>query len=63
MELGGDTVVHIGRRKLIYVAERIFKRIFAHPYSGSELIAVEVFEGGLIGLIVGVGFIFHGEVK
>lgn len=58
-DLVGQTTVHVGRSAFIDIAVGVFERIFADPYAGGKLIAAEIFKGGLIGLVVGVGVLFH----
>ena len=57
--LAGDAAVHVGGCLLVDVAERVFHGILVDPYLGGQFVAVEVCKGGLIGLVVGVRFLFH----
>ena len=54
-ELGGDAVVHVVGRELVEGAEGVLEGVLAGPDASRELVAVEVFHRGLVGLVVCVG--------
>ena len=43
-QLFGQTHVHLFRRRLVYVAERVFQGVFAYPNGGGKFVAVEIFD-------------------
>ena len=49
----GNPPVHISRRLLINVSERIFQGILVNPYASGQLVAVKILQGLLEGLIIG----------
>ena len=59
-------MVHIIGSQLIDIAEGVLEGIFADPYAGGELVAVEVTKRCCIGVVVTIGggvFCRHGLMK
>ncbi len=42
LDLGGNAAVHLLRRRLVDVAERILEGVLAHPHRGCEVVAAEI---------------------
>ena len=41
-DLAGDAFVHLARRLLVNVSERVFKGVLAHPHRGGKIVSVEI---------------------
>lgn len=52
-------MMHVVWSEFIKVAERILQCIFTYPYTGCQLIPIEIFQRGIISFIVTIMFIFH----
>ena len=55
----GDAPMHIYRRFLIDVPERVFHGIFVDPYTGCQFVSLEIFQRCLIGFVVAIRLLFH----
>ena len=54
-----QAAVHVVRCQFVGVAERIFQGILVCPYSCRKVVAFEVFQGGVVDLLLRIGFLFH----
>jgi len=54
-QLTGNASVHIVRRQLVYIAQRILERILVDPYVGSQFITFKIGNGGLENFLIGIG--------
>ena len=61
--LVGDAPVHVGGSLLIDMTHPILHGVLAHPDAGSECVAVEIVQGGLVGLLKGICLFFLHTVK
>src|SRR5690606_29212606 len=50
-DLSGNPPVHIVRRLFKQSSIRILQGILVHPYTGSEFISLEIFQGSLVSLV------------
>ena len=55
------TPMHIFRRFLVDITERIFYCILVYPNTCSQFIAFKVLQRGFKGFFIGISFVFHDE--
>ena len=61
--LVGDAPVHVSGSLLIDMTHPVLHGVLAHPDAGSECVAVEIVQGGLVSLLKGICLFFLHTVK
>ena len=55
----GYAPMHVCRRFLIDVAERIFHRVFVYPNACGQFVSIEILQRSFIGFVVAIRLFFH----